>query len=369
MPQQGQPINTLLTTWLDLLDFTWEKGFEAGLNRLGFYLGLSLIVLYLYRRLDVYAPAKALWAYCLLRAIWLVEFPTTHFGVETLAFQADAGANLAEVILLPAFVLLLSEGARAWVWRAMPYFMLWPIACAWLRWNGPQIAPSFNLALVALYLPLAPRWFYFAAVPSILSHHAGTAQLMLATQAFVWAVRSLPWRWAVGAGVALPGIILPVIYYHSHGPMLDMLGRLERWSVTGPYMRSWLFADHTGKTTHLDPVNVLFGVGPATFSRISIKINNFESPMVLFLHNEFQQVPWELGVVALILALAVYARAARSAWGDLPLLCSLASLLPLAFFWHPFRFFVSATLALLILHRALFPKKLWDWPIQRDFLT
>jgi hypothetical protein len=351
----------ILTTFLDLLEYSPEKGLLTGTTSLVWWLGMTVAAIYLVSRLELFWPAKVLWAYALVRALWIIEFPITHYGINTRAFQAYAGANAIEVALVPALILFLSDRARMWVWYSLRFAAIYLCLCAWMKWGGPQLTPSFNLALVALYLPFAPLWVWVVAVPTILSHHAGTAQLMLAVQlgVFTWKRWGLL-RTAMGL---VPGAaaLLGVMYYHSHGPALDMLGRLDRWSWTGRFMRSWLYADHTGATHHLSWPNILLGVGPGSFTPISIMIDNYTHPLVVYLHNEFQQVPWELGVFALLLMLAVYARAVWKARFDVQLLASLAAMVPLCAMWHPFRFFLPAMMVGLVIHRALFHHRSWKW--------
>ncbi len=118
-------------------------------------------------------------------------------------------------------------------------------------------------------------------------------------------------------------------------------------------MRSWIYSDYTGKTRALHWDNILLGIGPGTFPRISVLIDKFTHPLIIFLHNEFEQIPWEYGMTALILALAVYARALWQARGDRPLFISLVSLSAFCFFWHPLHFFFSATMVGLLIFEGL----------------
>ncbi len=355
MPENPIIKNTLLTTHFDLLDFSWKTGLAAGTNRLGFFIGLSLAVLYLISRIDLYWPAKILWAYALIRVIYVIEFPLIHYGFETLAFQADAGANAIEVALIPALALFMDRRCRILFWRYLPFLMVWELACVWLGWRGLMIAPSFNCAFVALSLPLGPLWLWFLAIPTILTHHAATAQAMLATYALVWAFRRLRLRYFLGAAASTLVGLYFVILSHAHNDHFDMDGRLERWG--GKYLCSWLYSDHTCGRHVLNWKNILLGVGPSTFMRISVRINDFSSRSVLFLHNEFAQVPWDLGLFALFLCLIVYARALWISWHEKQLFLSLAALAPLCFAWHPFRFAPSAILVTMIIERALRKKE------------
>lgn len=350
-------VNSLLTTHLDLLELDPSGGIATGTIRLWWFALCVAAIGYIIMRCELKLPAKLLWLYLVARVLWIIEFPIIHYGYETLAFQADAGQNLAEVLLLPLLFGVMGGNVADKLWRALPWVMVAQLACVWLKWKGLLISPSFNLALVALFLPLAPNWLWFLALPTILSQHAATAQVIVAVHCVVLGWRMLPRKLFVPLCVAAAAGGFFFVWLHSHNEFFDMDGRFARWSLDGKYMRAWLYADHTGKTEVLHWGRLLLGMGPSSFMRISLAIDNYKHPSVLFLHNEFLQIPWEAGLVALALALWVYAVAVRQEWKNARAISVLVALIPMCITWHPFRMAGSAFMVAMLLDRAL------HWPM------
>lgn len=363
---------SILTTHLDQLQFSWRNIIQVGTWRLGFFLGLCAIVIYFLSRMkELYLPARILWGYALCYAIFTMEFPFVHYGQGHTAFQAWAGMNALEVTLIPLFALYLSEAGVAKIFSWLKWIMLGEILCACTGTRGLLIAPSFNLAFVALYLPFAPLWLWIVGVGAICTHHAGAAQAMLGTYALLWCWRNLRRRYFLGALLVIVPVVLGVAYFHSHSELLDGSERLDRW--VGRFFDFWLHGNMPGKkSTEIIWLFVFFGVGPATFMWSSMLIDRFKEPVALFMHNDFIQVFWELGTFGGSLALLVYRKALLSAADTPPTLYALAGLAPFAFFWHPLRFFPTALLVALLVRQALIRKGLsreWESPdleLRRD---
>jgi hypothetical protein len=308
-----------------------------------YFFGLSGIVLLgLYRfRPQIGWAALLLWYYVLIRALYLSEFPGLDYGEYHLAYEATAGQAFIEALLLPLFALSLSKAGvlRAFRW-GLPWLVAFQIGVVWLHRDGLMIAPSFNLALLALCLPLVSPWLWAPILLTVASFHGGTAQLMMGAIFLTWAIRwARTWQSRLGwALLAALGLILAKI--HEHGPLLSGEGRLAGYRL---YMGVWAG----------DWRSIVWGSGPGSFLWMGPLIAGMKGEFFLHLHSDWLQIPFELGVVGLVLALGVLYRAVRESWGEPRILAGVVGLAAFATTYHPARFFPTALLAALILRLAL----------------
>src|SRR5690606_25723054 len=109
------------------------------------------------------------------------------------------------------------------------------------------------------------RWLQVASVATILSHHAGTAQMMLAAYAGVWCIKNLRPRYIFISATCIISAFLGFVLLHQEGHTLgDVGGRLDRWF--GRFQNFWLYGGDPG----LDWWNIVLGVGPGTFMNTSM---------------------------------------------------------------------------------------------------
>ena len=346
--------HTILTLRLD----------QFGIWKISFFVGMCVCALTLLKKLeDLPICARILWGYCLCYALFIIEFPYMLFGEANRAFESSAGQNFAEVLVIPLVVWTLQQKTVEKMIYCLRYIALIEIVLVWANtiasWRHPEIniqgvyglmkAPSFDLALLALFIPFAPLWINVIVVGTILTHHAGTADLILAAELLGFAIaKKIPWsRLLVIGGLTLAGFFL-IALFHSHTGLLDGVERLNQYKR---FMSFWLFGLNDGEGIKWPWV--FFGVGPASFMWCSIMIDQLKGPVVVFLHSDWLQIVFELGLVGLALVLSVYFYAIRQSWRDKVLLPALLGVGAFAIPYHPTRFFPSAFLLAVIFRLAL----------------
>lgn len=303
--------------------------------------------------------ATVFWAYCLISALYIFEFPAPlPFGDYQRAFEATAGASFAEALLIPLAIL----SAPAWIWRALTAIMVIEIALVSLGlsgltpWDSP--AMSFDTALLACYLPFAPWWLAIASVLMILTHHGSTALTIMAVQIVAISIRRKRLRWYI---LPLIAALAYVAYFHSSiGTHINSQERLGMWDR---YMASWLYGDPMRGHLHWpitwSAVNwrlVAFGFGPGTFQWIALMVDKFFPPLYFFMHNDWLQFMFELGVIGFVLATAVFVRAVRNVWTDTKMLAAVFGCGAFAMTYHPLRYALPGILVALIFRHALTKK-------------
>lgn len=296
----------------------------------------ALLLLEGYRKRIGWA-ATLLWIYAVISALYLVEFPDLPFGNYTRAFRATAGESLAELLLIPTAILTF----RWRIWNLIPWLTGWTIACIWMGWNGPLMAASFNAALVALCIPFVPHWMKALGIATILSRHAGTAQLILCTQLLALAVHDRRIRRLLIPGTVLLGCL---VYIYRQGDVLAGQGRLGIWTRT---LTVWAENWRT----------IIFGMGPGSFMWVSLMVDKFQIPAFFHMHSDVLQVLFELGLIGLSLALCTLYRAVRNVWDSPRLLAAVFGAVAFCATYHPFRFFCSAFVMGLIFKECLGTKK------------
>lgn len=312
-----------------------------GMWHICLFVGLALLCAAFLRKAPLFAIP--LWALVVGRALYQLLFPGAQFGVYNLAFQASAGETLAMAMILPGAMLCLSDEEEDRIMRALAPVMVWEIACIWLKRDGLLIAPSFDTALLALYLPFAPVWLAIASLATILTHHGATAQLIVLAE--IAALAMVFRRVRLAALVVVP-LLIAVAYFHSHGALFDGSERIMKWTH---YLKWW----------QEDTFRLFFGAGAGSFLWISVMMDKFQPPLFLHMHSDWLQILFEYGFVGLALTGIVGLEAVRRAWKNEDLAC-LAGLAGVAAFfttYHPLRFFPSALLVALILRRALLSYK------------
>lgn len=285
------------------------------------FYGLSLCALYVFRR----APLPA---YLSIWALYLLEYPGGQYGQFNLAYKATAGQALAEFLFPLAAVLSLRRAGTAWVLRAFRWVIVAHIILVW--GNVGDLAQSMNTALIALYIPFAPPWLVGASLLTIFTHHGSTAQMIV----IAYALLAFPKLW----WCVVPGI-LGVAYFHSNGPWLDGSDRLLHWQK---YMTWWA----------QDWRQVLVGTGPGSFQWLAPSIDEWQGPLFLFMHNDWLQILFELGVIGLALAVRFIYKALRHSISREERAAIIGACV-FACTYSPLRFFLPAFLIALIFNRTI----------------
>lgn len=331
MLMEGINLNTVnpLTAQLDPL----------GQWRITFCIGMLLVLGLLFKRILTWKnPFHLLWAYSVLYATILLEFPLPFYGVWTSGFLSLTGMTILELLTVPFFVLHTSTDKILKVFK----WLIWiDIVLVWFHISGLQLAPSFDTALIALYLPFAGPWLAWVSLLTILTHHGTTAYLMLL--GYVLVISRRRWEYNIVFWVALPAIA-GLAYLQQNSPWFDSSERLEHWARAVEFTLPSKFF-------------VVCGVGPGSFTWSSGLMNNFIAPFFIDLHNDWLQIYFELGLVGLGLSLW---GAVATFWRVRHSLMLCEAVVGLAIFmatYHPFRHFPSLILSLTIIKLASEPIK------------
>lgn len=353
-------VATALTAQVDMIpDPGWIRTF-------GIWAALSVAVVSLinrYRALLGLEVALAL-GYFVLRALWLAEFPWPHYQCYNTAFEATAAQALLEV---GVFVLFFRLMPNRWARRAMLGFaalMIFDMAFVWAGLQGLMVAPSFDTALMAMYLPAAPWPLQPLLLWTILSTHGSTALLILFSQCAATSLalmRSRNWR---PGDLALAGVVLAplalalvvVAWHHAHSPWFDSAVRLNGYRR---YMHAWAWTDRVTGAPGFQWWSVLFGTGPGSFRFLSYEVDHYTPPLNGSLHSDHLQELSTLGLVGYVLLLAVAWRAVRNAWksNQFGTLAMVVGALACATTYHPLRFPATVFLIGMYLRRALYVYK------------
>lgn len=330
----------------------------GGTWRICIFFGLSLLCFHQIFRLlpsrrNLMLPEMALWAYALICALYLFQYPGIPFSTYNTAFQATAGQSFSEILLIPLALLTMRARTQDRLLKHFKWIALAELVMVWFNKPALLNAASFDLAMVACYFPFAPTWLRGLTLGTIVFNHSGTAIIILGVQGFVWFVKekqyeALPWTvWAT-----ILGVFLGVCYHFqtdTYGVRVPMFNYAERISIYQKYLdwwrSNWSF--------------IAFGVGPGTFMWCALLIDKFKPPLFLQMHSDWLQILFELGLVGLTLSLAVYARAILRVWNDTVQVMALAGIGAFCLTYHPLRFFPSAMLVGLIFARGI-RSKAWD---------
>ena len=338
MPQMMQiPINNPLTVQLDL----------GGIWGIAVFVLLAIVVIRFIRGLRVEHRElplawQALWAYVLIYALYLFEYPAMPFGIFNAAYQVTAARVFAEALCIPLGAALLYTHAR----EILPYVVLVELAFVWVGHSGLMIAPSFDLAFCALAIPLCPWWVIAPVVITICTHHGSTAACIVVFQFLAYLAKNPRKYWKYAAAV-LP-IIFVAAWIHS-GENFDYWDRYQHWVE---YMSFWLHGRETvvplAAPTGIYWPWFFIGVGPGTFLWTSLLLDKFHTDAWLQMHSDILQILWEFGAVGLCLVGLAFFRAIKDAWSNPRSVAALFGCIAFMLTYHPLRFGPTAFLMALI---------------------
>lgn len=316
---------------LPLLDF-------HGVWHITYFVGLAWIIPVLVFRFSIPFSLKLLWSWLLIWCLFLLEWPSAHFGVYTSNFQATAGQVFVEAFLIPLIAINFYKAIE----KLIPFLAMFLVACVWFNWPGLMHAPSFSMALAAACIPAIPLtkkwiWFSFFIVFTALTHHGSTALVIIGAQLFAFVSKNrIKKHWL------LLGIIIAVasafFFQPSHNSGTE---RLHNWVE---YFTFWA----------KDWKHIIFGMGPGSFVWYSVLTYPYQTGMYLQIHNDYLEVLWALGLVGFTFLVGAVYEVVKRAWNQNIL--SLAGILgSMAFMltYEPLEYFPSALLIAFYLARVL----------------
>ncbi len=326
--------------------------------RLAFFFGMLFLLMSLAwrSRKEIGVLIAAGWTYSLARALYLLEFPSFPFGDYNVAFISTAGQNFAELIVIPGTIFLLGDRGRRVLWDVFKYTILVENCLVWLKYPALMTVPiagSLDLALIAMFVPFAPWWLGALSVFTILLHHGATAQSVLAIQALVFLFYYFKTRYAVIlASISTAAFTLAAYVHTRGGSPFDSEGRLRMWR------RAMLFWYHGGfQPDAVSSKWILIGVGPGSFMWTHFMMDGFQGEIFPWLHSDWLQVTWELGILGGGVLLAITLLAVWRSRKHPQTLAGVLGCAMCALSYHPLRYFPSALLVALVGFTALYGQK------------
>lgn len=323
-------MNNPLTVQLDL----------NGVWRLSLFIGMALFSLYFVSMhiKKIGFIFSALWAYVLLNALYLFEYPSVPYGDVNTAFMATAGQTFSECLLIPLVMIYMPKKHSEFLYRFYCLIISAEILLVWIRGYGIMLAPSFDTALIALFIPFAPVFLAIVSLITILTHHGSTALMILIAQFFPIALKNK--RARIGMAIIVPALIA-VAYFHTNTTWFDGLERINAYKR---FMGFWWNQGWIPR---------LIGTGPGSFIWLSLLIDNFKPPMFLQMHSDWLQVTFELGLIGLLLIIATFLMAVKNAWENPRVLSALFGCAGFACTYHPLRFMPTMILVAYIFRYAI----------------
>lgn len=317
------PGNNPLTAQIDI----------GGIWHISIFVVLAIVVLKtIWKQTILELEEKLLLAYVLISSLFIIEYPALPFGLYNTAFKGTAAEVFLEALFIPLGAFLFFDQAK----KLLPWIVGIELIGVWFGWGLLVDGPSFAAAFCACAIPFLPPWFWPIVLITILTHHASTALLIVAAQAFVVVLKARNKKWLLGY-LGLLFLFLGIAYFHKQGAFLYGNGRVEKYADV---MHFW-----TRRSSW-----IAFGVGPGSFMWVDLMRNGFAfyDPW-LQLHSDWLQILWELGETGLALTIVVFARAARNVWNEPRKLSALFGLAAFGLPYHPTRFALTAFLAAMIL--------------------
>ena len=317
-----------------------------GTWRICIFFGLSVSLLF-YLKPYLHKVYGILWAYVLVYALYLFEFPSTPFGKYNTTFQATTEQNFTEILIMPLLFLSLKKNQINYLLDKFKWIIF--IECVLILFGYSTYTllntPSFDLAMIALYLPFAPLWLILLSLLTIVTHHGGTALSILGMQLFIILMKSKSKRIKTFIGFSSLAIF-GLSYFLQRDPwgeVVPLFHASERLAVYQKYMTFWWEK----------PRQIILGFGPGSFMWLSMLIDNFKAPIYFHMHSDWLQCLFELGVLGFLLIIIFYLQLVKKVFFFFLLLPAILGVGLFAATYHPFRFFPSAFLCGLIIVKIL----------------
>lgn len=275
-----------------------------------------------------------LWLYAAFTALYIIEFPGLPFGDYQRAFQATAGATLAELILIPLLAFLAFGRLRV----VLPFIVWVECLAVWFFGRGMMEVASFDTALIALILPWMPIWLGLIALVTIAVKGGTTAMLIVLAENV--ALLMIGTRHKLRTASILAILAGASLFIFKEPLLAHGLDRIEHWTH---YMDYWAGT----------PWRIVTGFGPGSFMWMSLLIDKFQPPMFLAMHNDFLQITFELGLAGLVLTVGTVWLALKRSWGKRRLFPLVVGSVVFGLFYHPLRFGASAVVLAMIYEAAL----------------
>lgn len=318
-----------MDTEIKLLTFQIEP---LGLWHLTFFIGITAFIISEMFRAKSTRLVKCLWAYVLVYSLVLFEFPYPFYGVMSRSFGVTAAQVFVEVIFIPIAAICYSRQ----ILKCLPLVVILEALSVMIFGYGLMKAPSFDNAFIALCFPFVPWWAILPGLVSILTHHGGTAIMIVASQLFASGIVKRKWKTIVFTGAL--ALVVPIEL--THDIMWGSDSRIQAWKS---FMSYW------AKT----PNRVAFGTGPGSFIWHGLAASGFKSPVFMALHSDWLQIVFETGLIGFVLAVGVTTEAFLRVRKSKKLLAALFGAVTFGLTYHPLRFFPSALVTALIFYLCL----------------
>ena len=309
-----------------------------GIWRLGLFVGVLLCFLSWFKiyRFNI---QSLLWSYVVCYCIFVLEFPFRRYGIVDTPFVASAGRTCLEAIIIPLTILNLNKRRENNFLTLFEIFALIEIVLIWTIHYGAMLQTSFDSALLCCFVPFTNPIIAIMIIVTALTHHGGTATVILLTQLVVMCIKYKHARRFVVAGFPLG---LAYLWFRFH----DLaLGGNERILAYKRFMSAWW---NDGWVTRI------FGSGPGSFQYLTFLIEQSKKEIFLMMHSDWLQIIFEFGIVGFILTVLFIISAIQKSWNRPNVLAGVFGCCAFALTYHGLRFMPGMLLYAYIFKQAFY---------------
>lgn len=277
------------------------------------------------------------WLYFATNALAATELPIYRYGDLSSPFTASGGQSLCEFLCITLGVALMNKKDLRIASDFMLVLIIVENILVWWKGYGLMGQTSFDCALIAACVPLAPLWLAVTSIITISLHHGSTAILISMAQLIAFLFKGkLKYWYFIPASIGLTVIAR----LHNVDFTLNATERLHTYKQ---FMTAWW---DSGLLVRL------FGTGSGSFMWISMVSSNFKAPLFLQLHSDWLQIIFEQGLVGGALAVTAFGVVIKRVSGDVKSLAAVLGVGAFAISYHPLRFMPSMLLFALIFLQA-----------------